>query len=370
MRIGIDGRYVQDYFPGIGRYTYSLVRALGAVDQSDEYVVYFDPRQANSRYDLNALEQGTVRLRPVHAPAFSLVEQIVLPLAAHHDRVDVFHSPYYVKPYALPCPSVVTIHDAIGARHPQLFSSLKARLSFTPAMRLAILTSRAVIVPSRAALDDLVRFFGVAIERAAVIYEGADELSAETPSVRAVGALDEVPARFLLFVGANKPHKNLVRLLRAYAQAGIEPHLVVVGREDPRFPEARREVKALGLKDRVHFRGEVSDDVLRQLYGSADALVLPSLVEGFGLPALEALACGTPVICSDAGSLPEVVGDAALTFDPTSVQEMSAALVAISRDPSLRADLARRGRQRARCFSWKRAAIETLELYRRVGGRR
>jgi len=386
MRIGIDGRYIQDHFPGIGRYTYSLIRALAQVASDDSFIVLHNPALRNTRYDVAALARhANVTLVPVDVPTFSTAEQTRLPWIVRRLRLDVLHSPYYIKPYLLPCPSVVSLYDLISARYPEYLPSPWARRAFAATTRLAITTARRLITLSAASRRDLVELYGVPPERVTVTPLAADERFqpiAEAKILEAVRRKYDLPERFVLYLGSNKPHKNLVRLIQVWSlvlspqssvpnlQSAIcNLQLVVAGHWDPRYPQAQQKATELGLGEAVRFLGDVSEADLPALYNLATVFAFPSLYEGFGLPPLEAMACGTPVVCANTSSLPEVVGDAALLFDPLDVQAMAATIAQALSDASLRAALRARGLARARLFSWERTARETLAAYREAVGR-
>lgn len=365
MRIGIDGRYIADHYPGIGRYTFSLIEALSRLAADITLVVAIHPGQLNSRYSLAQLAtRPHVRLEPLTVRPRSPLEQAHWPLAARRWSLDLLHSPYFYKPYLLPCPSVVTIYDLIPLVCP-VPGSPGQRLVFRLMVGLALRTARAVIAISNATRADLIRYFNVRPERVHVTYLAADASFYPRPpaEVAAVRARYGLPDRYILYVGTNKPHKNLPHLVAAYAKIGEAPPLVLAGREDPRYPEARRQTEALELGGRVVFPGDIAGADLPALYSGASLFVFPSLYEGFGLPPLEAMACGAPVVCSNRASLPEIVGDAALTFDPYDVDAIAGALRRALDDPDLCADLRARGLARAAQFSWERTAQETLRIY-------
>jgi glycosyltransferase involved in cell wall biosynthesis len=394
MRIGIDGRYIQDHFPGIGRYTYSLIEALARVAGDESFIVLHNPALRNTRYDVAALARyDNVTLVPVDVPTFALAEQTRLPWLVWKLRLDVLHSPYYIKPYLLSCPSVVSLYDLIAARYPQYLPSPWARLAFAITTRLAITTARLLITLSAASRRDLAELYGVPPERVAVTPLAADEHFqpiAEATTLDAVRRKYCLPEHFVLYLGSNKPHKNLVRLVEAWAlilspqssgpnrQSAIgaahgppprgNPQLVIAGHWDPRYPQAQQKATESGLEENVRFLGDVSEADLPALYNLAAIFAFPSLYEGFGLPPLEAMACGTPVVCANTSSLPEVVGDAALLFDPLDVQAMAATIAQALSYADLRAALRARGLARARLFSWGQVARETLAAYRETAG--
>lgn len=379
MRIGIDGRYIQDHFPGIGRYTYNLACELPAVDPANEYVLYIDTAQTNSRFDLGALSTPNLTIVPVAAPVFSPRTQTTLPLQLAQDRLDLFHSPYYVMPYLLPCPTVVTMYDLNSARHPETLPSRRSRYAFKIATWLAIRASKAILTISFFAKRDLMDFYQVPPEKITVTYLAADPRYrsgiANHPRAAMIAQKYGLPSRYALYVGINKPLKNLVRLVEAWArlvergrwnESDTGVRLVLAGQEDRRFPEVRDRVSQLGLERHVQFLGAIDEEDQPYLYTRAELFVFPSLLEGFGLPVVEAMACGVPVVCSNSSSLPEVVGDAAVTFDPLNVGAMADALNLMLTNEDLRKTLAQRGLARAQSFSWQRMAAETARVYRAI----
>ncbi|HID87273.1 MAG TPA: glycosyltransferase family 1 protein [Anaerolineae bacterium] len=372
MRISIDGRYIRDHFPGIGRYTYHLIEALAPLCSHDTLIVLHNPALLNTRYDLSALARHpNVELHQIDMPTFSIAEQIVLPWIARRLSLDLLHSPYYIKPYWLPCPSVVTVYDLIPARYPQSLPSPWARLAFKVTTRLALASARQVITLSQASQQDLSELYGVPETRTRVTYLAADERFRPQGAERvtAVRRTYHLPEKYVLYLGINKPHKNLVRLIDAFSRLTFDVSrftLVIAGHWDQRYPEVKRRVEELDLQDRVIFLGPVPEADLPALYSGATLFVFPSLYEGFGLPVLEAMACGVPVICSNTSSLPEVAGDAAIMVNPLDVDELAAAMERVLEDPALREEMAGKGTMQASKFSWERTARETLGVYESV----
>ncbi len=377
LRIGIDGRYIQDHFPGIGRYTYSLARALAKVAPDESFVILHNPTLLNTRYDLASLAHfPNIELVRTNVPTFSWTEQLRLPLVIGHLSLDICHSPYYIKPYWLPCPSVLTVHDLIPLIYPQELPSPAARCLYRLTHWLAVHTADHIIAVSEASKHDLVQFFRLSTSKISVVHEAASgHFEPQSPeTIAKVRYKYHLPNRYVLYFGINKPHKNLVRLIEAWSlvigSLGFDHwSLVIAGREDPRYPHARRKAAELGLQDRVIFLGEVAEADLPALYSGATLFVFPSLYEGFGLPVLEAIACGTPVVCSNTSSLPEIVGEAALTFDPLDVTEMAARIEEVLHNEALQEEMREKGLQQAAKFSWERTAQETLEVYREVTSR-
>ena len=304
--------------------------------------------------------------RGFSSPIFSVAEQLRFPFVVP-GHADVLWSPNYNAPFVSRGKLVVTVHDVCHLAHPEFFRSrLKAeyaRVSFRNVARRAA----AVICPSEFTAMEIERLVGIPRSRMTVIHSGLDRSwSAIRPGAR------PHDAPYLLYVGNVKPHKNLSRLLSAFsALAARIPHsLVIVGRKEGLGTldhDAMEIARRFG--DRVVVTGEVSDDRLQAYYAHADLLVFPSLYEGFGFPPLEAMAAGVPVAASRAASIPEVCGDGAAYFDPTSVDEMSAVIERVLGDQALRLQLRERGRQRVDKFSWQQATTAMARVITEVGDR-
>jgi glycosyltransferase involved in cell wall biosynthesis len=368
MRIVLDVRTIDDHFPGIGRYAFQLTRALAREKDRGELVLLSNAGPANTRFDLAALaSEPDVRIIPTPVRPFTAMEQLRLPYALRKLRPTATHFPYMVLPYAAPRPVVLTIHDIIPLRLPHFFT-FQQRLLYRISLSLALRAATAVICVSEATRSDLISIYCLEATRIAVIREGVGEGfrprgREETDPMRKAR---ELPERYILYAGSNKPHKNLPVLMQAYARLRTAPPLVVAGSLDPRFDAELREVERLGLGGRIRFLGAVNEDELPALYSGAEAFVFPSLYEGFGLPPLEAMACGVPVACSDIPSLREIAVNAALFFDPRDCESLASALESILTDKPLRDDLRIRGLQRSSELTWDSTAKETLEVYRSV----
>jgi alpha-1,3-rhamnosyl/mannosyltransferase len=261
-------------------------------------------------------------------------------------------------PYLPGAPTVLTCYDVIPLVFPNYFSALQ-RILYRSTNRLALRAARRVLVISEATRRDLQKYFGVAPAKMVVTPLAADPAfaPASAEQVAAVRAKFSLPAEYVLYLGSNKPHKNLATLLRAVEK--ITTPLVVAGAYDVRYPIAPHNGKTILLRD-------VSEADLPALYSGATVFVFPSLYEGFGLPPLEAMACGAPVICSNTSSLPEVVGDAALLVNPHAANEIADAIERVLTNPALRDELRAKGLAHAQKFSWERTARETLAIYKRV----
>jgi alpha-1,3-rhamnosyl/mannosyltransferase len=371
VRIAIDARFVADHFPGIGRYTYNLLAALARLEHPHRLLVLHSPAARNTRFDMAALAAlPAVELVATDAGPFAPGAQLAIPRLLRRLRADLYHAPYYVRPYAgLPCPAVTTLYDTIPRRFPAE-ASLRARLLFGLLTRLAAARSRHLLAISDSARADLIAAYRIAPGRISTTPLAADPRYRPLPAeaLAAARARYGLPERYLLTLCSNKPHKNLPALVEAFAlllrrTAEPPPHLVVAGHWDARYPEAREAAARLGLGDRVIWLADVAEADLPALYGAAELFVYPSRYEGFGLPPLEALACGLPVVCGASSSLPEVVGQAALLADVERPAALAEAVARLLDDPGLRAELRARAPAQAARFSWRRTAELTLQIY-------
>ena len=368
MGILIDGRTIQDHFPGIARYTYNLTRAMVNAAPAQEFVVLYAPAALNTRYDLMALKQSpNVRLVAGAAHVSSLREQWHIPRQVRLLAPTLIHFPYYLHPYRLPTPVVFTALDLIPLKFPQYYPPHE-RLIFRVAMTLAINTARRIIAISAATASDVQRAFSVRAGRLTPIPLAADPtfFPQGADRVEATRRTYHLPERYGLFFASNKPHKNLMRLVEAWAPLAkrVMPlKLVIAGHWDERYPQAKERAEALGLTESLLFIGPIPEADLPGLYSGAEWFIFPSLYEGFGLPIVEAMACGTPVACADAPGLTEAAGNAALLFDPRNVEAITHALATTLNDSALRADLQERGLRRARELTWARVAEATLRVY-------
>jgi glycosyltransferase involved in cell wall biosynthesis len=367
VRIAIDARKLRDF--GIGTYVRNLLRHLARLDRTTEYVVLC--READG--DL-ARELGE-NFRPVteRSPNYSIREQLTVPLDLRREGVDLFHATHYVLPPLTPCRSVVTIHDCIHLRFPQYLPSRLGYAYARSSLWIAAHRSGRIMTVSEASKRDILRYFHVPESKIDVIYNAIDERFGHLPAVEEVERVREryqLNDPFVLYAGNIKPHKNIERLIEAFdllKQHGFEHvKLLIIGDEISKYATLRRAVHRHKLHKHVRFFGFVPDQTLAILYRLAAVFVFPSLYEGFGLPPLEAMASGTPVITSNVSSLPEVVGDAALLIDPYEPEAIADAMRRVLTDDALHADLRARGLARASHFSWERSIRRVREIYDEV----
>ena len=364
----LDARTANNHFPGIGRYTANLVQALiPLLNNHERLILLYDPTQP-SAWDLKTLTSTHVSISDVRVSPFSLRQQWVIPSLLRQLDGDLYHSPYYLMPYRTDLPTVLTVYDFIPTRYPQ-YVSPQARLFFYWTMKLALRATNKIIVISDATLKDLAAIYHLPANQITTIPLAADPAFKPQPKdkIKALRTQLDLPSKYILYVGINKPHKNLVRLVDAWAKLQPEPFkLLIAGYWDERYPEVKERVKALSLSDSIRFLNNVDEKVLPTLYSGATAFVFPSEYEGFGMPVLEAMRSGTPVACADSSSLPEIVGNSAVCFNPTDVNAITNALRCLIRNENLRASLREQGFQQAAKFSWQKTAQATLDLYRSV----
>ncbi len=371
MRIAIDVRKIHDF--GVGTYVRNLLRQLARLDCQTEYVLLCRQEDSAAVADLGENFRTVVE----NAGNYSLAEQFSVPYHLRRAGVTLFHAPHYVLPPLIPCRSIVTIHDCIHLMFPQYlpnrFAHAYARASFWSATQRA---SR-VLTVSEASKRDILRFFKIPEDRVAVIYNAIDERFHVPPPEEEMVRVREryqLNDRFVMYAGNVKPHKNLERLIDAFMllrQDGLQDvKLLITGNQISKYATLRRAVHRYNLHKHVRFLGFLPDQTLAVLYRLADVFVFPSLYEGFGLPPLEAMASGTPVVTSNVSSLPEVVGDAAILINPYDPESLADGIRRVLTDDALRADLKTRGLARAREFSWEESVTRIRQIYCEVGQER
>jgi glycosyltransferase involved in cell wall biosynthesis len=368
VKIAIDARKLHDF--GIGTYIRNLLRHLARIDRENEYVLLCHDS------DMGVASTLGDNFRAVLEPAanYSVKEQFHIPLVLMREKPDVFHAPHYVLPVAVRSRSVVTIHDCIHLMFPQYLPNRAAYAYARSAMWSAAKRSDRILTVSEASKRDILHFFNVPPEKIAVVYNGIDERFWIQPSTEEIARVRErfqLDHGFVLYAGTIKPHKNLVRLIEAFAALRKgefeELKLLIIGDEISKLPALRRAVHMYKLHKHVRFLGFLPDETLAALYRLAAVFVFPSLYEGFGLPPLEAMASGTPVVTSNVSSLPEVAGDAAILVDPYDVSSIVDGVRRVLTDPLIADELRKKGLTRARDFSWERSVARTHDIYRQVG---
>jgi glycosyltransferase involved in cell wall biosynthesis len=371
MKIAIDARKWRDY--GIGTYVRNLVRHLATLDRETTYFLFCD------RADEPTLRDLAENFVPVveDSAGYSVREHFTIPVKLHRLGVQLLHSPHYVLPLLCRTRSIVTIHDCIHLLFPQYLPNRMAYQYARAMMGNAVRRSDLVLTVSEASRRDILRFYPRADpDRLQVIPNAIDEAILDDPGEEEMERVQEryqIRGRFVLYAGNIKPHKNLERLVAAFGLIKQRPghedvKLLIIGDEINRYGSLRRSVETAGVRQDVRFFGFVPSKTLSALYRLASVFAFPSLYEGFGLPPLEAMACGTPVVTSRISSLPEVVGDAALLVDPYSTEDIAHGLERVLGDEGLRGELSTRGRARVKQFSWERSVEAIHSGYMKVLG--
>jgi glycosyltransferase involved in cell wall biosynthesis len=367
LRIGIDLTGVWRPATGIFAYAKKLARELLLLDNESRYTLFFS-REIHPEF--RELE-GRFRAVVIPVREEVICKQLLMAIYCNTDGLDLIHFPAFPPPVACSRPFIWTLHDATPWLYPDTMD-LKGRLYSRWVGAWAARLSKLIITVSHQAKRDITSALRIAESKVRVVHEGVDSTFRKLSDIALMNSVRErygLPERFLLAVGTLEPRKNLPALIQAYRRIRrgnqTKLGLVIVGR--PGWKSRHLQDDLESEDGQIVGTGFVPQRDLVALYNMAEIFVLPSLYEGFGFPPLEAMACGCPVIVSNRGSLPEVAGDAALLIDPESQDSIVAAIRAVEGSQSLRADLASRGLERVKGFSWKTAALKTLELYREIG---
>ncbi|MGH9871159.1 MAG: glycosyltransferase family 4 protein [Pyrinomonadaceae bacterium] len=372
MRIAIDAHSVGTGLGGNESYATNLIEALAEIDQANRYTLYVTKREAVERFS-NRWPNFSVRSTLPHTPLIRI--PLTLSAELRRNPVDVLHVQFTAPPFS-PCPVVVSIHDLSFEHLPQTFK-WRSRKQLRITVRRTARQASQVIALSEYARNDIVNTYQVSAEKISVIPLSAGD---QFRPIRDEGELQRVrqtygiEGEYILSVGAIQPRKNLGRLVAAYSRLrgakpeGKLPKLVLAGKCAWLYDETLRAIKELELSDSVILTGYVPESDLPTLYSGAVCFIYPSYFEGFGLPPLEAMQCGVPVIVGDRTSLPEVVGDAGILVDPFDVDALATAIKNMISDSDLRTALSVQGLARAKLFEWRETARQTLAVYRKAAG--
>ena len=359
-KIVIDAR---EYSTSTGRYVSKLIEYLEQVDEINDYVVLLKPS------DMAKYKPSNPRFKKVVSPykEFTFGEQFGLAWQLYRLRGDLVHFGMTQQPILYFRKSITTIHDLTTLRfvnpdkNPTIF--LIKQQIYKLVVRYATKKSRAIITPSKYVKNDLVKYAGIKPGKVHVTHEAADKIADKPETVRGLEG-----KRFIMYIGRPTPHKNLWRLIEAFdALKAVQPdlYLVLAGKMDRNYSDIKRRVESNSFKD-VFFTDFISEGQLRWLYENCQAYVFPSLSEGFGLPGLEAMAHGAPVVSANTTCLPEIYGNAARFFDPMDKYSISSAINDVLEDKNARQELIKKGFARVNEYSWLKMAKETLDIYNRV----
>jgi glycosyltransferase involved in cell wall biosynthesis len=375
MHVVIDARRIRDF--GIGTYIRSLAHALGEIDRKNRYTLVSGPADVRTLAGLPESFRTAVYARPDS----SALDHVAFPIFLRGLRPDLVHIPLNRVPLFMIRPYVVTIHDMANLLFEGETSGMRMELR-RYRFRRGLVRANRVIAVSDSTKRDVEGMLGVPSDRICRVYNAPDAgffARASNPGTEQERILEryQIDYPFLLYAGNIRRHKNVPRLIEAFAVAREElsshprykdMRLIIIGDTISQYPAVRQAVIKSRVESVVRFLGFVPFDTLRCFYESAAAFVFPSRYEGFGLPPLEAMACGTPVVTSNTSSLPEVVGDAAVQVNPENVFDIARGIKEVLLDEELRASLIRRGREQAARFSWNWTARQVLDIYREAVG--
>lgn len=371
IRIGINAHLLsgRDGYRRAGIHHY-IAQVLRHVEQTAEldYTIFTRFPEPWGRPDMHTIptrwptEKRSVRI---------LWEQVAWPLGVRQQQVDLMHSMAFVTPLWSPCPAIVTVYDLSFLHFPERFPALQ-RFYLTSQTRRSCRAARRVVAISESGRDDIHRFFGVPLEKIGVVRPGVDTSYTPRPQseIDTFRAQHSLPEKFVLHVGTLQPRKNIPTLIEAMAQLRSPTPLVLVGGKGWLYDEIFARVERLGLSGRVHFTGYVPDEELPLWYNAATLLAFPSVYEGFGMPVVEAMACGTPVVAANTSSIPEAAGEAALLFEPHDVAALANHIESVVGNPSLAVTMGERGRLQAQQFSWIRSGRDMTQIYKEEGNRK
>ena len=371
MRIGIDTRLYSSRYTGIGRYVKELVDHLLSIDETNEYILFFNDPEYTNFMPPNP-RFGKRRVQAAH---YSFAEQTRFVSDLNREVLDIAHFTHFNMPVLYKKPAVVTIHDLSISKFPELMSrtGILEKMAYTYTIKNAVKSANIVICISENTKEDAIRMLGADVKKIRVIHEA---VAPEFKPVTDTAKIDDLKARlgitkpYLLYVGNFKAHKNLPMLVKAFNllrnRFSLDAQLVLAGDATQAPPELDQTIHALGLDAHILKTGYVADEDLPALYSGALVFTFPSMYEGFGLPPLEAMACGTPVVSSNTSCMPEVLGDAALFASPQDPDEFAAQLAKAAKEASVRDDLVERGHARVALYSWKKMATEVLAVYNEV----
>ncbi len=371
MKIGINTSFI-DLKSGIGTYIYNLVRELQSIRSMGDEFNFFLSRKS---YTQGIFDEENNNIYRYGIPRYNSLrkafwEQITLPGKIKRIKLDLFHSPAFISPLGLDVPSVVTVHDLAYLKYPETILKHKRRY-YDFMFRRSVENAAKVITPSEFVKNEVIKHYNCPPDKVTAIHEGVADLfspesnkDAEKKLLKRFG----IVRQFLLFVGIIEPRKNLKRILRAYqnAENTKDVQFVIAGKAGWMYEDISGIIEQLKKEGRIIITGEISPDELKILYNSCIALIFTTLYEGFGLPILEAMACGAPVVISNYSAMPEVAGEAALKVDAESVDDIMESIDRIIEDDELRNELKRRGKDNIRRFSWRKCAEETYSIYRSV----
>lgn len=374
MKIGIDCRLFSSTFTGIGRYTHELVehyiKLNNKLDTPNQIILFFNKPEFRKFKEVENVKKVLV-----DAKHYSFAEQTKFLFKLNKEKLDIVHFPHFNVPIFYRRPYVVTIHDLTLNFFPgQKMTKFYHRFAYNLTIRNATKKAKKIIAISKNTKKDLIEILNIDPKKIEIVYNGIDEkfkFIQDVSKFKKTLKKYKISKQFLLYTGVWRNHKNLPRLLKAFKilkeEKNLDLHLVITGKEDPHYPEVKKTVKKLDLTEDIIFPGLVDDEELIHLYNAAFIFVFPSLYEGFGLPPLESMRCGTPVVASNISSIPEVCGEEnAIYFDPYSATDIAEKINSLYIDSAKQAKLVEKGIKYSSQFSWATTAEQTFNLVTNV----
>jgi glycosyltransferase involved in cell wall biosynthesis len=381
MRIGVNALFLQRPLTGMGQHLFHLLKGLDEYDDQNTYVL-LSPRFRHS--SVGRFPQLSDRFQNIEVVSSALRrfgenfeslwwEQVGMVRACHREKIEVLHCPYFAAPFFLPARTVVTVHDVIPLVMPEYRVRRESRM-YSSLVAFTVRRANAIITVSEYSKRDIMRMLQIPEDRIHVIGNAVDSSYCPIADGRVIESVRQrygIGPKYILYFGGFDVRKNVDRLLQAYAALPAttrgEYQLVIAGRllfrGHPLYPDPRPRIRELGLEDNVVVTGQIREQDKAPLYSAATLYMFPSLYEGFGMPVLEAMACGATVITSNLSALPEVAGDAARLVNPYDTQAISEAIGELLENEGMRSELRERALARAQHFSWKRVAQQTLDVY-------
>ena len=369
-KIGIDARMYGYAQTGIGNYIRHLLKYIFELDKENNYVIFLLPEE----YDNFELPNERIRKIKVSAKWYGWKEQLLFPIELYKENLDLMHFTHFNSPVLYFKKSIVTIHDVTPYFFPgHKMKSVIRKIGFRTVFFSSVKKASKVIAVSENTKIDIVKHFKIKKNKIDVIYEGADsqfKVINNNQKITEIKKKYNITKPFIFYTGVWRNHKNLVGLVKAFGilknKYKLNYQLVLGGKEDPYYPEVRKTWEKLGLKKEIIRTGFIKQEELPLFYNAAKLFIIPSFYEGFGLIGLEAMACGTPVVSSNKTSLPEVLGDAAIYFNPNNPEEMAEKMKLVLTDKKLYNELREKGFKQIRKYSWKRMGKETMMIYEKI----
>ncbi|MBN1384727.1 MAG: glycosyltransferase family 4 protein [Elusimicrobia bacterium] len=373
MRIGINARYLQKETSGIINYLLNLILNLKKIDKESKYTLFFGNDKPIPAEVLGDNFRSDIPRMPTNSQIMRVLwEHLYLPLTIKKLKIDIFHEPSFIAPVFKKCPTVITIYDLAFLYYPECFTRRNV-MYFKAMLTGSINKADAIIAISENTKRDIINHFKVHPDKIKVIYGGVDSffrIVSDAEKISHIKKKFNINRSYILNVSLISPRKNLISLLKSFKRLkedkNIDCQLVIAGEKGWRYKDIFKTVSSLNLDDSTVFTGCVSNEELLHLYNNAMLFAYPSLYEGFGLPVLEAMACGCPVVASNTSSIPEVCADAAMLVDPENIDDLTGAIYKMITEDSVKQVYKKKGLERIKCFLWKETAQETLYVYKKI----